>query len=503
MHKSLRAGRLAVVAGAAVGLAAIGSGSAFAASAAAASTAKPATTATASVLAGFGQVTLAPGGLGKTVGLNLYGSASAVTTFQGITVQIDFSALAGIATVTPQSSACTTAGTIITCTAPAFKASIPGDTSQGAVPFSGQESIPFTFAGIAGGMTGASADPVVSLTAGSGVSTDSYQSSVTLADGPDLVITTPEPAVGITTEPTAQVSAGTSYNRSLKFTNYGDVAAQGVTVEVSTFGYGVDIPELRKGCEYEAPYTADCYIPDLIAPGASETLTPAFQFLTTTDLMWQTVQLAVVPGYASLQPYTTGAGKAFSLTDSTGAAQVPVTGQTSQSGIESTSVWTANLQVGSATADYAAQASLFQQSDDGFDLQAGVANNGAGYINLGLSAEYELTVDVTIPSGVDAFSVQNDWVPVIGGSLDYSVQGQPGYSEYAFNAGISLAGGGQYTDGSPGQVVLEAEPGFAGGSGTVTVNVNRGALGAYGARFGTIDSDPTNDTTTFDIPAYS
>ena len=76
----------------------------------------------------------------------------------------------------------------------------------------------------------------------------------------------------------------------------GDVpVAVVIAPENNTMGYGADIPRLRKNRQYAAPYEAYCSIPDLVAPGAVETLSPVLSFLTTMDLMWQGVQITMVP----------------------------------------------------------------------------------------------------------------------------------------------------------------------------------------------------------------
>src|SRR5205085_11557731 len=142
--------------------------------------------------------------------------------------------------------------------------------------------------------------------------------TVSLGDGPDLQFTTPAPMFQ-----TVQVGAGSAYSRAVKFTNVGDQAAQGVTVEIEADAYGLDVPETHNNCQYSAPSTAYCYIPDLVAPGATETLAPTVEVLTTTDLMWEGLRITVVPGYAALPIHTVGTGKPFTLKDASGAAQKP------------------------------------------------------------------------------------------------------------------------------------------------------------------------------------
>ena len=77
-----------------------------------------------------------------------------------------------------------------------------------------------------------------------------------------------------------------------------------------------------------------------------------------------------------------------------------------------------------------------------------------------------------------------------------------GYSAYEFPAGIQVAPGGEaFTSGA--LPVIETQLGFAGGSGTMTAGVNGTAPAVWGnAHFGNIDADASNDTITFNIPAY-
>lgn len=441
---------------------------------------------------------LAPGTVGQTVDFGIYGNAASATTFTGVTVQFDVSGLAGVATLVPTVGTCTTVGTVITCAEANFKAKLIPASGQTGAFYQGTEDIPIALAPVAGAVAGASGSVAVTVSGAGGVTSGSSTISVSLADGPGLVIAGNGSA-------TASVKPGASYSRALSFTNLGDQAAQGVTLEVNTMGYGVDIPELRKNCQYAAPYEAYCYIPTLVAPGATETLSPVLSFLTTTDLMWQSVQISVVPGYASLSDYTVGTGKPFALVDSTGATQIPVTGQTSQANIFGFVASYLTLKVAAATADLAAQASLSPwQGNDAYYVNADIANVGAGYVNLGESANYELTGDLALPSGVVATSVPSSWTPVVSGAPDYNATGQAGYSEYQFNGGIGLAANAQAgTATDSGLLIIQAQPGFAGGNGVLTVGVDQASATAVASLFGDIDSDTSNDTATIAIPAYS
>jgi hypothetical protein len=490
MHVMSRAWRLSTAVGAAVGLSVLALGPAHA------------DTPTVGLQGGWLSAALAPGSAGKVVGYYLQAEATADTTISGVTVTYDVSGLAGVATLTPQSGKCATAGTLITCTEAAFSTSRYTGSEESSTPYIGTEVLPIKLVPVAGAAAGASGSVAVTVSAPSPVVTNSGNISVSLTDGPDLVLK--KSTAELYGTHTVSVSAGAAYYRSVEFTNDGDQAAQGITLEVQTDGYGADIPELRKNCEYEAPTLAYCYIPDIVAPGATEKLSPALEVLTTTDLMWQNLRITVVPGYASLSPYTIGTGKPFTLLDSTGAGQVTATGQTTQNNVSADNELVLELQVPTATADLAASLSMFPWMVNGqYIVNADAVNDGSGYIWLGRSANWTFSGDITIPSGVTFVSVPAGWIPVVNGSLDWAALGQPGYSEYRFNGGIDLAAGGQagLGSGSP-SPIIEPQPGFSGGDATLTVGIGDVSAANFASLFGNIDTNTADDTATFAIPAY-
>jgi hypothetical protein len=291
-----------------------------------------------------------------------------------------------------------------------------------------------------------------------------------------------------------QVGAGSAYYRAVKFTNVGNQAAQGVTVEIAADAYGLDVPEAHNNCQYSAPTTAYCYIPDLVAPGASESLSPAVEVLTTTDLMWEGLRITVVPGYAGLPIHTVGTGKPFTLKDASGAAQKPVTGQTTQTNLDylDSSAYL-DLRVNGATADLAATANTNWVNPGQYQVDLVPFNNGPGYIQLGRSGSFMVTGDVVFPAGVTVTNVPNSWQQVANST--------PGVTEYQFNAGVAVpAGSGIYGGSAP---IVVPQPGFAGDNGTFTVGINNQPATAFANTFiGNVDTEPSNDTTTFAIPAY-
>lgn len=472
--------------GAALLLAAIGSGSAHA------------DASTPSLYGGYISPVLAPGSAGKAVAYYVGGNAVSATTVSGLVVTYDVSGLAGVATLSPNTGTCTTSGTLITCHEGSLAiSSYTGQSTQG---YSGSKNLPITLVPVAGAVAGASGRISVSVSA-NGI-TGQYPAtiSVSLADGPDLVVK--GSASNGNTGATVSVNPGSTYTRGLTFTNDGDQPAQGVTVEINSDGHGVDVPETHKNCQYAAPTTAYCYIPDLVAPGATETLSPAIQVLTSTDLMWQGLSIQVVPGFAGLSTYTVGAGTAFSLKDSTGATQVTVAGHATQSNLDySDDSLELKPTVTTAAADVTGGVNFIPWQVAGQYLgSAYVTNAGTGFIELGRSANWELSGDFKVPAGVDVVSVPSYWAPVVNGAGDANLSGKPGYSEYWFNAGIELAPGGQ--GGSSESLIIQPEAGFTGGQATLTVGVNQQSATLF-TMFGNLDSDPTNDTVSYDIPAAS
>lgn len=467
-------------------LAAIGSGSAHA------------DASTPTLYGGYISPVLAPGSASKAVAYYVGGNAVAPTTVSGLVVTFDVSGLAAVATLAPNTGTCTTSGTLITCKEGNLAInSFLGQADQGYI---GSKSLPITLTPAAGAAAGATGSVSVSVSANGVPSQYQATISVSLADGPDLVVK--GSASNGDTGVNVSVNPGSTYTHGLTFTNDGDQPAQGVTVVIDSYGYGVDVPENHKNCQYSAPTTAYCYIPDLIAPGATETLSPSIQGLTSTDLVKQGFHIQVEPGFVGLSTYTVGVGTAFTLKDSTGTAQVAVTGHTTQSNIDGSDntlrFWLATT----LTADISGSLSFVPWQVPGQYLGAAyVINAGPGFIELGRSANWELSGDFKVPAGVDVVSVPTDWTPVVNGVSDVNLTGQPGYSEYWFNAGIEMGSGGQGGSAS-GNLIIQPQAGFTGGQATLTVGVNQQPATLFTA-FGNIDSDPTNDTVSFDIPAAS
>lgn len=484
MRTFAHARRLTAAAATALAAAALGTGTAHAAD-------QP------GVGPGFINPVIAPGSVPTPFELPLQASASTPLTVSGVTVSYDVSGLAGVAALVPQGGTCTTSGTVTTCHVGTISVNTFNDESP--VPYFGERFQPLTLTSVAGAAAGASGTFAVTVSATGAVSSSSTI-TVSLADGPNLVVK--GGGVGF---PKVAVTAGSAFSRSVVFTNDGDQAAQGVTVEIMSDGYGVEVPQLHSNCQYQAPAIAFCYIPDLVAPRATETLSPSIQFLTTTDLMWQGVSITVIPGYAALPNFSVGTGKPFTLKDSTGKTQTPISGHVTQQNIDGPSdtlLLDPTVTGSSADITPSIDLSLGPQIFVQWLVEAGVANNGPGYVQLSRSGNEMLTGDISVPSGVTFTTVPITWTPVVNGAPDGSKQGVAGYTEYQFTAGIQVAAGSSALS-FPDVPVITTQPGFAGGTGTISVSVNglapSGWLNPY---FGNIDSNPSNDTMTFNVPAY-
>jgi hypothetical protein len=206
------------------------------------------------------------------------------------------------------------------------------------------------------------------------------------------------------------------------------------------------------------------------------------------------LRITVVPGYAALPIHTVGTGKPFILKDASGAAQKPVTGQTTQTNLDYFDpIAYLDLRVNGATADLAATANIYGANPGQYQVDLVPFNNGPGYIQLGRSGSFMVTGDVLFPAGVTVTNVPNNWQQVANSTA--------GISEYQFNAGIDVpTGSGIYGGSAP---IVVPQPGFAGGDGTFTVGINNQPATAFANTFiGNVDTNPSNDTTTFAIPAY-
>ncbi|HEY3872837.1 MAG TPA: hypothetical protein VGM10_31055 [Actinocrinis sp.] len=399
------------------------------------------TTATYNIGPGNLDETVAPGSVGKTVNFSIKATASAPTTFTAVTVSYDLSALAGIATLTPQSGTCNTEGTVVICKVAKIDVGT-SITPTGTDFFEGSEVLPLLVVPVAGATAGESASVPVTVTSASPAATGSSSDSLTftLADGPNLVLS------GYGENKTVDVAQNAEYSRPVTFTNAGDVAAQGVTVTAGIPEYGLSIPELHSNCQYTSGVQEDvaCYFPDLVEPGATETVSPVIKVLTTSDLMLQAVRFSVFPGYEGIQgnSFTYGTGAALTLKDSTGAAQVPVSGQTQQSDIAQDNALEINLAVPTNSASLSADGSVNSTASGTDDVQGFITNSGDGYAELFNSDDFQFTADIVFPSGVTVTSVSDEWTPVVNGVLQTQETGRPGFSEYIVASGTGVPDGG-------------------------------------------------------------
>jgi hypothetical protein len=447
------------------------------------------TTATYTVNPGFLNEAVAPGSVGKTIEYGVQAAASAPTTFTAVTVSYDVSALAGIATLTPQSGSCNTEGTVIICKVAKIAADV--DIHANNTPYAGSEELPLLVVPAAGATAGESASVPVTVTSASPAATGSASNAltITLTDGPNLVLS------GHGTGKTIDLAQNAEYTKAITFTNAGDQAAQGVTVSVQIEEYGLSVPELHSNCQYTGGVQEEvaCYFPDLIEPGATETVSPAIKVLTANDLMQDGISYGVLPGYAGIpgQSFTYGSGAPLTLKDSTGAAQVPVSGQTQQNDIAQDDVFEADLVVPTSSAALSADGSVNLTTSDSGQVFASITNSGDDYASLGDSGTDQFTADIVFPAGVTVTSVSFEWTPVVDGTPQPTDAGQPGYSEYLVTSGSGVPDGRSTPIGdgtSPATVTISPE--FTGGSATVTVGIDGQPTSNFTSEYGDITTTP-------------
>ena len=494
MRPGVKVGRYVTMLGAALCLAAAGVG-----------TAQADGTPTPYLGGSYGSAMLAPGSVGKTINYQLIANAASVTTFSGVTVVYDVSGLAGVATFTPTTGKCTTSGTLITCKVPKFTIDLNAGTENGPLPFVGEDNLPVQLVPVAGAVSGASGTVNVTVSSTSPATPPTTTPfTVTLGDGPDLAM------AGATGYGTANVTAkaDSTYSHSLTFTNAGDQPAEGVTLQVTSSGYGLDLPETHKNCQYTQgqPEQMSCYFPDLVEPGATENLSAAIKTLTYSDLMWQALQIMVQPGYAPpTSGYTNGTGAALALVDASGAAQVPVSGETSQSNLGVENVTHLDVAVTGSSANVAAVGTIwpYYTGPNQYLVDADAINDGPGYVNLSQDGDTAFTGTVTFPAGVTVETAPPGWIPVVDGSEDPGATGQPGYSVYDFYTSCyGLESGYSASAEAGGMLQITVASDFAGAAGSVSIGVDDEAATQF-PQFGDIDTDPADDTASFAIPAYS
>ena len=285
-------------------------------------------------------------GIGKdlAVGLNVETTTAPTGTATNVKLSVDFSALAGIATISSSNAGCATSGTVLTC-------------SFGTVNITNWVADPSVHlhiqptAGAKAGQTGqftmtASADGVAPVS--------SPPNNVTLADGADLVGSGYAPAGQ--SPPPVQVALNTTVaTPKLTVTNAGSESAQGVTI-VFNSAYEYAFSGLAANCQYAANANsfgrlvfASCYFPNVIPAGDVYALqnTPTLAVGPDTIENFEAIFSAqIVPGYQppsavdSTLTWTAGTGAPLVLTKASGPGTPTTTPvQVTQSGIDPSDGW--------------------------------------------------------------------------------------------------------------------------------------------------------------------
>ncbi len=242
--------------------------------------------------------TLGVSGIGKdlTAGLNVETSTSPTGTATNVTLAVDFSGLASLATITTSNPACATSGTVITCDFGTIDI-----TNYIARP---SPLVQIHVSPVAGAQVGQAGQYTLTGSA-DGVAPVSISQNVTLADGPDLTGAGYE--LPDSNTPPVEVALKSKVSSpTLTVTNGGSTSAEGVTI-VFNSAYELPFIDLARNCEYAATPSsyghlllASCYFPNIITPGDAYALENPQRFTVAPDTIhdFETIFSAhVVPGY--------------------------------------------------------------------------------------------------------------------------------------------------------------------------------------------------------------
>jgi hypothetical protein len=344
------------------------------------------------------------------IGFSINPATGPTETFTNVTLSIDTSALAGVATATSADSRCSASGTEINCALGTVT------TSDFISSFT---TVDIHVKAASGAVAGQSGQLTMTGSADGIPPAPAFQpSTITLADGPDLVTpTTSQAFTGVTRGSTITMP-------HITLDNVGSQSAEGVTM-VFMAPYEFPITHLARNCEYASyPTTgigwtvASCYFDNVIQPGATYTLKRPQQSTVRADSIFgfrSFISLQAFPGY---QPPSAAAP---GLTFVRGTEQQLRLDKTSDGGTStttSTQVTQANLNQGDGvfTQKY--------QVDDGVssDLAAigdsvtaaagstvpvtiGVKENGPGSLDFGPTGISAAEITFTPPPGTTVTSI--------------------------------------------------------------------------------------------------
>jgi hypothetical protein len=327
---------------------------------------------------------------------------------------------------------------------------------------------------------------------------------VSLADGVDLVLpysawTSPQP-----------VSARTGFQAPViaSFSNAGDQAAQGVTVEVRS-DYGISFASVPSNC-YSGVVVNDtldsmvCYFDGTVAAGQTVELTSPIMLDPTADLKTQWVDLTVEPGLTPLTSdfaYVAGTAPASTLGTPSASHPRPLARRSHVASRSSAAVQQTDIDSGDNTErfdvvaantaiDLAAVGSTNSGKPGGtVQVSLGVANDGTGFYQCSRAGDAFVGGRFTVPAGTTATTVPSYFTPVVNGVDDTVDQGKAGYSVYDMTLSCLLKPGVEVTD----TVTLTLGAGFTGASGSMAMSIVGLSYGAPEYTPPLDDDNPSND----------
>ena len=371
-------------------------------------------------ISAFGSdTTLGVSGVGKdlTAGLNVETSTSPTGTATNVTLAVDFSGLAGMATISTSNPDCTTSGTVITCDFGTFNI-----TNYIAIP---SPIVQIHLTPVAGATVGQTGQYTLTGSA-DGVTPVSVQQNVTLADGPDLTGSGYE--LPDSNVPPVQVALKSKVSSpKLTVTNGGSTSAEGVTI-VFNSAYELPFIDLARNCQYAAnPYSygrlllASCYFPNVITPGDAYALEKTQQFSVAPDTIhnFETIFSAhVVPGYQppsavdSTLKWIPGTEDPLVLTKTSGPGTPTTTPvQVTQTNIDPYDGWNNLVYQASngVSTDLAAiGAKVEAQKGSTVNVTVGVHNNGPGTEDFGPGLVDAADLQFTPPPGTTVATVPSN-----------------------------------------------------------------------------------------------
>lgn len=375
-----------------------------------------------SITASASDATIGITGPGRDIPITVGTDAEpATTTYTNVTVSIDLSGLAGVATATTTQSGCTTTAEKIVCDL--------GSVSEN----DSWLTMMLHVTPVSGAKAGGTGQFTLTSWADGVAPADGYQpTTITLADGPDVRF--PGNPNGGGSSTTVDLSRGQTYTTpQFTFSNVGSENAEGVTI-FYTAAYEAPFVNLASNCQYGAPSTdagrptfASCYFPNVIQPGESDTITIPQQLTIRADAIAHFhgfVEVQVVPGYEagsngdSTLTWFSGTGPALAIQPATGT-QASAASKVAQTDIDPTGQFVnQDFQViDGVPADLAAVgAKVTAGNGSTTTVTVGAHNNGPGSVDFGAAGISPEVVTFTAPSGTTVTKAPADCQTLTAGS---------------------------------------------------------------------------------------